>query len=131
MATYPTPLHSPSYDTGPLYIKYLKRAKDWSENTLESKYEDLGRDFNTSADDVPQYWEILYDGLSEEGAQILDDFWNAHKKHVTFTFIEPRNAPWTDQEGDTYTGVRFESYEKDHSKVWIQSRQVVLVRYPS
>lgn len=130
-ATYPTPLHSASYDGGPFYIKYLKLRKDYSEITLESQYEDQGRDFNTSADDAPQRWEITYDGLSEEDAQILDDFWNTHKRHVTFTFIEPRDAPWTDQEGDTYTGVRFESYEKDHSKVWIQSRSVVLVKYPT
>lgn len=130
-ATYPTPLHSADYDTGPFYIKYLKRSKDYSEITLISTYEDQGRDFNTSADDAPQRWEITYDGLSEEDAQILDDFWNTHKLHVTFTFIEPRDAPWTDQEGDAYTGVRFESYEKDHSKVWIQSRKVVLVKYPT
>ncbi len=130
-ATYPTPLHSVTYDTGPFYMKYLRLRKDYSEITISSTYEDQGRDFNTSADDAPLRWEITYDGLSEEDAQILDEFWNTHKLHVTFTFIEPRNAPWTDQEGETHTGVRFESFEKDHSKVWIQSRKVVLVKYPT
>lgn len=130
MATYPTPLHSVSYDTGPFFTKYTKRPKNWAENTLISTYEDLGRDFNTSATDVPQYWELEYDGLEDEDAKILDDFWDAHKLHVTFTFIEPRDHPWTGIEGGTFTGVRFASYEADHLKVWIQSRRVVLVRYP-
>lgn len=130
-ATYPTPLHSVSYDSGPQYLRYLKRRKDWVEATLTSKYEDLGRDFNTSADDVPQYWELDYDGLDERDAAILDDFWDAHQIHLTFTFIEPRDEPWTGSEGDTVTGVRFDSYEANHDKVWIQSRKVVLVHYPT
>jgi hypothetical protein len=131
-ATFPTPLHSASYDSGPRYMKYLKVRKDYSEVTLISTYEDQGRDFNTSADDAPQRWELFYDGLADEDANILDAFWDAHKLHVTFTFIEPRDHPWTFQEGGTHTGVRFESYEKDHEKVkGIQTRTVRLVKYPT
>lgn len=132
MATYPTPLHSPTYDTGPFYIKYTKHAKDWAAITLVSKYEDGSVETNESADDAAQKWTIEYDGLSEEDVQILDDFWDAHRLSVTFTFIEPRNRPWTDQEGSTFTGVRFESYEdRDHDKVWIQRRVVHLIKYPA
>lgn len=132
-ATFPTPLHSVSYDSGPRYLKYLKPTTDDSEITLISKYEDQGRDFNTSADDAPQRWELFYDGLTDEDANILDEFYNTHKLHVTFTFIEPRDHPWTYQEGGTYTGVRFESpIEKDHEKVkGIQRRTVRLVKYPT
>lgn len=134
-ATYPTPLHSSSYDTGPVYLKYLKHRKDYSEITIESVYEDQGRDFNTTADGAPQRWELTYDGLTDEDANILDQFWDAHKKHVTFTFIEPRDHPWTYQEGDTFTGCRFESFDKDHADVngvkFIQQRHVIIVKYPS
>jgi len=134
-ATYPTPLHVTGYNEGPLISKYLKVRKDYSEITLISTFEDQGRDFNTSADVGPQRWELTYDGLTDEDAQILDDFWDAHKLHVTFTFIEPRDAPWTHTEGGTDTGVRFESYEKDHGDVngvkFIQKRSVKLVKYPS
>ena len=133
MATYPTPKQSPAGSAGmfgPPYLKYLKRAKDWGAITLVSTYEDQGRDFNTSADDAPQFWEFEYGGLDDTEAKVLDDFWDAHKLHVGFTFVEPRDVPWTDIEGDTYTDVHFESYEKDHDKVWIQSRRVVLVKYP-
>lgn len=134
-ATYPTPLRSTSYDTGPIYLKYLKVRKDYSEITIQSKYEDGGHDFNESADEPPQRWELTYNGLTDEDANILDQFWDAHKLSVTFTFIEPRDHPWTYTEGGTFTGVRFESYEKDHADVngvkYIQSRKVVLVQYPS
>lgn len=135
MATYPTPGHSATYNEGPFYVKYLKVRKDYGEITLISKYEDQGRDFNTSADDAPQRWELTYDGLSDEDANILDQFYDAHQLNVTFTFIEPRDHPWTGVEGDTHTGVRFESFEKDHGNIngvkYIQKRKVVLVKYPT
>jgi hypothetical protein len=134
-ATFPTPLHSTSYDTGPIYVKYLRHRKDYSEITIESVYEDQGRDFTTTAEDAPQRWEITYDGLTDEDANILDQFWDAHGIARPFTFIEPRDHPWTFQEGSTFTGCRFESFDRDHGDVngvkFIQKRHVVIVRYPS
>lgn len=130
--TYPTPLHSQTYDTGPVYMKYLQRAKDWASVTVESVFEDQGRDFNEPADDVPQFWEITYDGLADEDAYILDQFWDAHRRAVTFTFIEPRDHPWTGDEGNTVAGCNFVSYERDHDKVkGIQKRKVVIAKYPA
>lgn len=134
-ATYPTPLHSQSYDTGPLYVKYLKRAKDWASVTVESVFEDGGRDFNQHADNCSQIYELTYDGLADEDANILDQFWDAHRLAVKFTFIEPRDHPWTYQEGDTITGCNFVSYERDHADVngvkLIQKRRVVIAKYPA
>lgn len=132
MATYPTPLQSVSYDTGPLYLKYLKVRKDWAAITLISTYEDKGIDTNESADNVLQEWILEYDGLSDQDAKILDDFWNAHRLSVDFTFIEPRDDPWTGVEGGTFTGCRFIAYEKDHSLVLTgQKRSVRIGKYPS
>lgn len=135
MATYPTPLHSPSYDTGPQYLKFLKVRKDWASVTLISQYEDGGIDTNTSADNCLQEYLLIYNGLADEDANILDQFWDAHGTHTTFTFIEPRDHPWTFQEGDTVTGCRFISYDKDHADVngvkVIQSRRVVIGKYPT
>jgi len=134
-ATYPTPLHSNSYDTGPVYLKFLKRRKDWSKATLTAEYEDGGIDTNTSAANTLQEYELLYDGLSDEHANILDPFWDAPGINVTFTFIEPRDHPWTGGEGSTVTGCRFISYEKDHADVngvkYIQKRRVMIGKYPS
>lgn len=134
MAIYPTPLQAVAGSggqVGPQYLKYTKHPKAWEDITLISKYEDQGRDFNTSAADTAQRWTLIYDGLSDDDAQILDTFWDAHQLHVSFTFVEPRDKPWTYQEGNTETGVRFESYTGDHDKVkTIQRRTVVLVKYP-
>jgi hypothetical protein len=129
--TYPTPLHSLSYDTGPIYLKFRKLAKDYAAITTVAVFEDQGRDFQKSAADAPQFYELIYDGLTDEDAKILDDFYNAHGIDVSFTFIEPRDDPWTGNEGNTVTGCRFAEYEKDHRLVLTtQSRRVLLVKYP-
>lgn len=130
MATYPTPLHSQTYDTGPVYIKYLRHPKDWKAVTVSAEFEDGGVDYLERAADAPLVWEIEYDGLEDEDANILDEFFEAHRFSVSFTFIEPRDHPWTYSEGNTYTDVYFEDYQRDHSKVWIQSRKVRLIKHP-
>lgn len=128
--TYPTPGHSSTYDTGPIYLKYLKRPKDWGAITVVSTFEDGGKDFGLHAAIPPQFYELEYDGLTDEDANILDEFWNDHGLHTTFIFIEPRDHPWTFQEGATVTGCRFVSYDRDHNKVkTIQSRKVVIAKY--
>ena len=129
--TYPTPGHSSTYDTGPFIMKFLKRPKDWAAITYESTFEDGGKDFGLHAITPPQFYELEYDGLTDEDANILDEFWNDHGMHVKFTFIEPRDHPWTGVEGLTVTGCNFVSFDRDHNKVkTIQSRKVVIAKYP-
>lgn len=129
--TYPTPLHSSTYDTGPIYMKYLKHPKDWAAVTVFSEFEDGGRDALEHADSAPQRWELIYDGLTDEDANILDQFYEQHRRSRTFTFIEPRDHPWTFTEGSTYTGCLFEGFEKDHDRVkGIQKRRVLIAKYP-
>lgn len=131
MATFPTPGHSQTYDTGPVYLKYLKHPKDWKAVTVFSEFEDGGKDSLEHAADAPQYWDLEYDGLEDEDANILDEFFETHRFTVPFTFIEPRNHPWTNTEGGTYTNVYFDDYQRDHAKVWIQSRKIRLVKRPA
>lgn len=126
MADYPTPAHS-----GPPYLKYRKPAKDWASVTVVSVFEDQGADFQKSAADAPQIYELFYDGLTDVQADILDQFWDAHGIDTPFDFDEPRDAPWTGSAGDTIEDCYFKSYEKDHTKVWSQSRRVELVKYPA
>lgn len=130
--TFPTPRHSSTYDTGPVYLKYLKRPKAWDEVTVTSVFEDGGRDFLEHASNAPQYWELEYNGLEDEDANILDEFYASHRLSVSFIFIEPRDHPWTGNEGDTFTGCYFaQPMEKNHDKVWIQSRKIVIAKYPA
>lgn len=123
---FPTPLEG-----GPQYLKFLKQAKDWSAVTLEVTYEDQGKDFNESAADCAQLYELEYDGLSDDDTSVLDTFWNNHRRAIPFTLVEPRDDPWTQNEGSTVTGCHFVSYEADHRKVkFTQSRRVVIAKYP-
>lgn len=131
---YPTPLQGNNYNAGVQYLKYLKVRRDWSRITLISEYEDGGIDTNTSADNCLQEYVLEYDGLTDEDANILDEFWDTHKLNLTFTFVEPRDHPWTLAEGSTVTGCRFISYDKDHANVngvkTQQQRRVVIGKYP-
>lgn len=116
---------------GQKYLKYLKHVPSYDDVTLESKYEDGGKDYNTSADTPPQLWTLEYDGLTETQAKVLDDHYASAKgKVLGFSFTEPRNVPWSTT-GSTYTDVHYEEYTKDHSKVWGQKRTVVLAKRPS
>lgn len=129
---YPTPLHSQTYDTGPLILKYLKRPKDWAAVTVFSVFEDGARDALQHANNAPQYYELEYNGLTDDDANILDEFFEAHRLSVLFTFIEPRDHPWTGIEGNTVTGCVFISYERDHNKVRdTQQRRVVIAKFPA
>lgn len=126
MADYPTPAHN-----GPPYLKYRKAAKDWAAITVVSVFEDQGADFQKSAADAPQIYELVYDGLDETQAKILDDFWDAHGIDTPFDFDEPRDYPWTENEGNAIENCYFKSYAKDHTKIDIQSRRVEIVKYPA
>lgn len=118
---------------GVQFLKYLKKEKDYSEITLISKYEDGGRDFNLSAADAPQIYELEYDGLTDDQVEVLDDFFDTHKYSEPFTFVEPRDEPWGFVQGDTVPGCVFVApYQKDHNKVkYTQSRKVVIAKYPA
>jgi hypothetical protein len=112
-------------------MKYLKRPKDWAAVTVFSDFEDGGQDALEHAANASQFYELTYDGLTDEDANILDEFYEAHRLTILFTFIEPRDHPWTGVEGYTVTGCRFVSYERDHDKVkGIQKRNVVIVKRP-
>lgn len=121
MAAYPTPSNG-----GPRYLNYLKTAKDYNQITDFSEFEDLKKDTNEHASDVPQQYELFYDGLTETEAKTLDDHHVANRFSTPFNFQEPRNEPWTGTTGSTVS-VRYKAYERPkHEKVWSQSRRVVL-----
>ena len=116
---------------GQTYLKYFKHVPSYDEITIDSKYEDGGKDYNTSADTPPQRWTLEYDGLTEAQAKVLDDHYaSALGTVLGFSFTEPRNVPWTTT-GSTYTDVHYENYTKNHTQVGIQSREIVLIKRPS
>lgn len=120
---YPTPAFS-----GPPYLKYTKRAKDYKEITVFSHFEDGGIDTNEHAADAAQRYDFVYDGLTDTEAKVLLDHFITNRFSGTFSFQEPRNEPWTTT-GSTVT-VRYESFERDHDKVWTQSIRLTLIKTP-
>ncbi len=114
------------------YTKFTKEKADWDEITIESPYEDGGKDFNQSADAPSQRWTIEYAILTETQAKVLDDHYDSCKgKALGFSFTEPRNYPWTGA-GSTFTDVHYEEYTREHGEhLSSQRRRVVLVKRPS
>lgn len=122
---YPTPAFS-----GPPYLKYLKKAKDYKGITDISHFEDEGMDTNEHASDVAQRYEFIYGGLTQTQAKVLDDHFTTNRLSATFTLQEPRNEPWTGTTGSSVT-VRYEAYERpEHERTWSQSRRAVLIKTP-
>lgn len=113
------------------YTKYLKHRPDYDEITVEQKFEDAGADYLVTAASPPQRWTLIYDVLTETQAKVLDDHYaSAMGQAIDFSFTEPRNVPWSTT-GSTYTGVHYESYEKDHgANLTIQIRKVTLIKRP-
>lgn len=112
--------------------KYLKHDLDWKSITVESVFEDKGSKLNQSAPAPVQRWTLEWRGLSEAQAKVLDDHYDsAGGPFAGFDFTEYRNVPWTGTTGSTFTGVRYESYTKDHNRVLHnQTRTIVLIKRP-
>ena len=109
---------------GPFTLKLLDLDPDWDQVTTEQIMDDGGADYNLEADNPILAWEIQYNGLQEAEVAILD----AHRalakgKTQSFTFVHPRT-------GVEYAGTRYAEYQPDHSKVWIQYRNVRLISRP-
>jgi hypothetical protein len=109
---------------GPPYLKFRELDSDWSIVTTEQQMDDGSSDVNLEGDSPIRRWEFEYDGLTETQAAILDGHRAAAKGIAeSFTFVNPRT-------GESLTGVKYESFETDHSKRWIQTRKVRLIRRP-
>lgn len=115
-----------AYPTTPKYLVYYKPMKDYMQMTDVSEFDGGAKDTNEFASDVPQIYELFYDGLTETEAKTLDDHHAANRFSTSFSFTEPRNEPWTGTTGSTVT-VRYKTYERPkHEHYNIQSRHVVL-----
>lgn len=116
--TYPTPEFG-----GSPWLKFRDLDPDWSVVTTEQEMDDGGADYNLEADGPILRWEFEY-ALLGEYIEIHD----GHRESAqgitgSFTFVHPRT-------GVTYTNVRYEKYERDHNKNWVQMRSVGLIRRP-
>lgn len=118
IGNYPTPEFG-----GSPWLKFRDLDPDWSVVTTEQEMEDGGADYNLEADESILRWEFEYVLIGE-----YIDIHDGHRESAkgitqSFTFVHPRT-------GVAYTGVRYESYERNHTKNHAQMRTVRLVRRP-
>ncbi len=115
-ASYPAepagPPHAKLQDLPPQYFVVVKEFKDGGAN--------LGLVNSNSV----LRWEFTHTNLTDAQGAVLDaHFVEAQGPFGGFNFRHPRTLV-------LYTNVRYESYEKDHSKTWNQSRKTILVKRP-
>lgn len=111
---------------GPHPSKRRAFPPDFKSLVTKHTYGDKGISTNTTGDVPVLRWEEDYSDslLSEWEVDILREHYNA-ARHDELTF------DYTDSKGILRTGVRYESYEDDFEKTWIQRARVTLVKYPS
>lgn len=129
IAAYPSPDLSAS---NPKYGSFISLPDEYQVTT--SEYDDGGRDYALQSGGTPiKIWQIEYPTLTLAQAAILD-------AHVNSASYSPdkgsaRNFSFTDRDTSiTYTGVRYASggYSRSSHKIkYLQSRSIILVKYPA
>lgn len=110
---------------GPHPSKRRALPPDYKPLVSKHTFEDKGISTNTSGDVPILRWEEDYSDslLDETEVQILREHYE-QARHDELTFA------YTDPGGILRTGVRYESYEDDFDKEWIQRARVNLIKYP-
>lgn len=116
----PNPFPFPSIG-GPQYNYIEEMAGDWGEFGHDGP--DGVPEYNTIQTSPIRRFNIEYEGLSQADARILDAHFTSTRGGIGFTVTLPRT-------GEVITNCRYESYKiNPHTKVWSQSRSVVIVKY--
>lgn len=124
--TNSTTLYFPDPTTTDIWwARFDDEPQPWASVTSVHEYEDRGRSFNVATDTPPQFWEIEFNGLTKEEAEIFDAFNSAARMDRTFSLI--------DKYGETHTGVRIVEYARSHEghKSWSKSVRFRLAKYPA
>jgi hypothetical protein len=123
----PAPAYTPLTTIRPVWMDELPATFAVS---VSPAFADGGREFNLDADQKIRRWVIQYAGLTQAEAATLD-------AHVEATRYYPDGGSaygfnFTDRDNVTHANVRYDAggYERNHTKVWSQSRTVRLVKYP-
>lgn len=105
---------------GPLYKMFEEMMPDWGEHG--GAFPDGVTAWNTIQTSAVRRWQIDYDGLDQNEADLLDDHFYSTRGGISFSMTVPRT-------GEVLTGVRYESYKSNgHVKIWAQARSMILVK---
>lgn len=119
VAAFPTP-----DTTGIPYSRYDRADPEYDQVTYKHVFEDKGESKNSVNITAPQPWMIEFDGLLEHEAQIWRD-------HHALAFHDLHTFPYTDFNGDLYTGVQYRKYDckPDDTGGWFKI-SIELVKLP-
>lgn len=109
--------------TGIGWSRFYQLPNEWDKVTAEHVYEDDGRSFSTTTDTPPKRWQVSFDGLTQDEADMFDAFADEVRRTKTFDF--------TDKWGVKHEGVRVTEYSRSHDahKSWVHSVNFSLARY--
>lgn len=110
---------------GSTAIKILEIPPNHDAAMILHEYADGGVSVDTRSDISTREWEVDYDGLDEDEAQVYDEHReDARGQAYGFTFI--------DRQGVTWTGVRYAQggFNADHTKTCVQARKAHLIFRP-
>lgn len=115
---------SPSLTGFPLWEHFNERPKDWSDVTIERRYEDQSRDFNEVASNTTRQFEIRFTGVKREQADVYDAFNDAARRTDTFNLYIERT-------GETVSNCRIVDYDRTHSRnrSWVSDVRFDVAQY--
>ena len=124
-AQFPT-RPNPSFPTepaGPPHVKLRDLPLEYPVTVKTMK--DGGATYGMPNPYAIRRWELTYQGLTAaEAATLVSHFDDAQGPYEGFDFRHPR----TDV---LYTDCHYDSFERDHEKVWINSFTIVIVKRPA
>lgn len=89
------------------YSRFYAPPFDYAEVTDSHTYDDGSKTFNTTSNQPPRRWQVEFNRISGAKAQVLDAFYENVGLNKTFNFYDYRRDK-------TYSGVRVESYNREH-----------------
>lgn len=112
---------------GPPILKFRQLEPDFAAIIDRHDYEDGGASWVALNDTGPIYFLLEYNGLTvAQAALILTHHSDAGHELFGFNFTNPRTST-------AFTEVHYapDGWEEDHSKYWIISLKIKLVKYPA
>lgn len=126
VSQFPT-RYNPDYPDDPVSLTHLilvDHPPEWPAASIKT-FKDGGATYSLQNTNYVLRWELSYDALTREDAEVLDNHYlEAQSIFGSFSFRHPRR-------GVLFTNVHYESFEYPaHEHVDCQSRHIVLIKRP-
>lgn len=130
VSNFPIPANSahPAEPVGPQWAK-LEELKSEYPSIVVKEMVDGGATYGADTTNKIRRFKLNYEGLSYANFAIL----SAHRTEALDTFLDYsfrhyRTSPPMDE---LITGAHYESFTFDHTKTWIYSCEIVIIKRPA